>query len=73
MLDIISAREEARLAVLGCQSLLEPGEGPALIFDIGGGSTELALLDDSQGDAGIERLAERALGRGLADRIGRRA
>ncbi|MBO9579852.1 MAG: Ppx/GppA family phosphatase [Sphingobium sp.] len=43
-LDIISAREEARLAVLGCQSLLEPGEGPALIFDIGGGSTELALL-----------------------------
>ncbi len=53
MLDIISAREEARLAVLGCQSLLEPGDGPALIFDIGGGSTELALLDDSQGDAGI--------------------
>ncbi len=28
MLDIISAREEARLAVLGCQSLLEPGDGP---------------------------------------------
>lgn len=45
MLDIISAREEARLAVLGCQSLLEPGEGPALIFDIGGGSTELVLLE----------------------------
>jgi exopolyphosphatase/guanosine-5'-triphosphate,3'-diphosphate pyrophosphatase len=45
MLDIISAREEARLAVLGCQALLEPGEGPALIFDIGGGSTELVLLD----------------------------
>ena len=38
MLDIISAREEARLAVLGCQSLLEPGDGPALVFDIGGGS-----------------------------------
>lgn len=48
-LDIISAREEARLAVLGCQSLLEPGEGPALIFDIGGGSTELALLDEGHG------------------------
>ncbi len=44
-LDIISAREEARLAVLGCHALLEPGDGPALIFDIGGGSTELVLLD----------------------------
>lgn len=49
MLDIISAREEARLAVLGCQSLLEPGEGPAMIFDIGGGSTELVLLE-GEGD-----------------------
>jgi exopolyphosphatase/guanosine-5'-triphosphate,3'-diphosphate pyrophosphatase len=48
-LDIISAREEARLAVLGCQSLLEPGDGPALIFDIGGGSTELALLGEGHG------------------------
>ncbi|MBB5984385.1 Ppx/GppA phosphatase family protein [Sphingobium lignivorans] len=46
MLDIISAQEEARLAVLGCQSLLESGEGPAMIFDIGGGSTELVLLED---------------------------
>jgi len=49
MLDIISPREEARLAVLGCQMLLEPGDGPALIFDIGGGSTELVLLD-GEGD-----------------------
>lgn len=44
-LEIISAREEARLAVLGCHALLEPGEGPAVIFDIGGGSTELVLID----------------------------
>lgn len=44
-LDVITAEEEARLAVLGCQILLEPGEGPALIFDIGGGSTELVLVD----------------------------
>ncbi|MGK2910026.1 MAG: Ppx/GppA phosphatase family protein [Sphingobium sp.] len=44
-LDIITAEEEARLAVLGCHALLEPGEGPALIFDIGGGSTELVLVD----------------------------
>lgn len=44
-LDIISAQEEARLAVLGCHALLEEGNGPALIFDIGGGSTELVLVD----------------------------
>ncbi len=44
-LDIISAEEEARLAVLGCHVLIEPGNGPALIFDIGGGSTELVLVD----------------------------
>ena len=44
-LDIISAEEEARLAVLGCHALIEPGEDPALVFDIGGGSTELVLID----------------------------
>ena len=44
LLDIISSEEEARLAVLGCHILLDEGEGPALIFDIGGGSTELALI-----------------------------
>ncbi len=47
VLDIITAEEEARLAVLGCHILLEPGDGPALIFDIGGGSTELVLVDSS--------------------------
>ncbi len=40
-LNIISAREEARLAVMGCQSLIAPGNKNALVFDIGGGSTEL--------------------------------
>ncbi|MEO6388781.1 MAG: Ppx/GppA phosphatase family protein [Croceibacterium sp.] len=44
-LDIISAQEEARLAVLGCHVLLEDGIGPAVIFDIGGGSTELVLIE----------------------------
>lgn len=46
-LDIISAREEARLAVLGCHVLLEEGFGPAMIFDIGGGSTELVLIEST--------------------------
>jgi exopolyphosphatase/guanosine-5'-triphosphate,3'-diphosphate pyrophosphatase len=44
-IDIISPEEEARLAMLGCHRLLEPGDGPALIFDIGGGSTELVLIE----------------------------
>ena len=48
MLDIIEPAEEARLAVLGCHKLLEPGDGPALIFDIGGGSTELVLIDQDE-------------------------
>ena len=46
-LNIITAEEEARLAVLGCHILLEPGCGPAMIFDIGGGSTEMVLVDTS--------------------------
>ena len=47
-LDIIAPKEEARLAVLGCHVLLEPGEGPALVFDIGGGSTELVLIEPGE-------------------------
>jgi exopolyphosphatase/guanosine-5'-triphosphate,3'-diphosphate pyrophosphatase len=49
VLDVIGPQEEARLAVLGCHKLLEPGDGPALIFDIGGGSTELVLVDQVEG------------------------
>ena len=48
VLDIIPPQEEARLAVLGCHKLLEPGDGPALIFDIGGGSTELVLVEPGE-------------------------
>lgn len=53
-LDVIDAAEEARLAVLGCHSLLEPGDGPALIFDIGGGSTELMLVGEADGRVRID-------------------
>ncbi len=49
LLDIISAQEEARLAVMGCHLLLEEGDGPAIIFDIGGGSTELVLVEARAG------------------------
>src|SRR3982751_6596381 len=49
VLDIIPPQEEARLAVLGCHKLLEPGDGPAMIFDIGGGSTEVVLVEHANG------------------------
>jgi len=58
-LDIISAEEEARLAVLGCHILLESGDGPAVIFDIGGGSTELVLVEAGrEGGARVPRILD---------------
>jgi exopolyphosphatase/guanosine-5'-triphosphate,3'-diphosphate pyrophosphatase len=47
-LEIVSQETEARLAVSGCASLLDPACDGALIFDIGGGSSELIWLDLSQ-------------------------
>ena len=44
-LEIIDQETEARLAVSGCASLLEPNSTGALVFDIGGGSSELIWLD----------------------------
>jgi exopolyphosphatase / guanosine-5'-triphosphate,3'-diphosphate pyrophosphatase len=43
-IDIITTREEAELALEGCASLLRDGGRRALLFDIGGGSTELAWV-----------------------------
>ncbi|NNG05775.1 MAG: Ppx/GppA family phosphatase [Inquilinus sp.] len=50
-LEVISADEEARLSLYGCAPLLDPGIPYALVFDIGGGSTELTWLsiDDPDG------------------------
>jgi len=48
VLDIIATGEEARLAAAGCHVLMEPGDGDAMIFDIGGGSTELVRVDTSR-------------------------
>lgn len=42
-IEIISPREEARLAVVGCIPLLNRNIKRALVFDIGGGSTEISL------------------------------
>ncbi|MEM8744399.1 MAG: Ppx/GppA phosphatase family protein [Pseudomonadota bacterium] len=46
-LDIISPEEEARLAVAGCAPLIDTEAEQLLVFDIGGGSTELIWVDMS--------------------------
>lgn len=42
--DVITAREEAALVLESCTPLLGPGIRRALLFDIGGGSTELVWV-----------------------------
>ena len=43
-LEVITAEEEASLAALGCAPLIGRRYGGALVFDIGGGSTEIIWL-----------------------------
>ncbi len=47
-LEVISAQEEADLAALGCAPLIGRDYKGALIFDIGGGSTEIIHLRRKQ-------------------------
>lgn len=47
-LEIVSRETEAKLAVSGCASLLDCDNQYALVFDIGGGSSELIWLDLSR-------------------------
>jgi exopolyphosphatase/guanosine-5'-triphosphate,3'-diphosphate pyrophosphatase len=44
-LEILEHEQEAQLALLGCLPLIERSAGPALLVDIGGGSTEILWLD----------------------------
>ncbi len=41
--ELISGHEEAELSFLGATAELDPADGPFLVFDIGGGSTEFAV------------------------------
>jgi len=43
-LEVVDRRTEAFLAVSGCASLADPASEALLVFDIGGGSTEVACL-----------------------------
>src|SRR5579872_6989438 len=44
-LEVIDRETEAMLAVTGCLPLLDPQATGAILFDIGGGSTEIVRLD----------------------------
>jgi exopolyphosphatase/guanosine-5'-triphosphate,3'-diphosphate pyrophosphatase len=56
-LEVIDRETEAALAVIGCSPLLDPRGRGAILFDIGGGSTELV------------RIERDAVGPGTAPRI----
>jgi exopolyphosphatase/guanosine-5'-triphosphate,3'-diphosphate pyrophosphatase len=45
VLEIVDRQTEAALAVTGCADLIDESSAGALMFDIGGGSSELAWLD----------------------------
>ena len=43
--EVITGDEEARLSFTGAVGGLDPGEGPFVVVDVGGGSTEVVLGD----------------------------
>jgi exopolyphosphatase/guanosine-5'-triphosphate,3'-diphosphate pyrophosphatase len=48
-LEVIDRETEASLAVIGCSPLLDPHGRGAILFDIGGGSTELVRIERDPG------------------------
>jgi exopolyphosphatase/guanosine-5'-triphosphate,3'-diphosphate pyrophosphatase len=76
-LEVIDRETEATLAVVGCSPLLDPNGRGAILFDIGGGSTELVRIERDPADPnavprikawmsiplGVVTLAERFGGR----------
>ncbi len=74
-LEIIDGKAEAELAAIGCGSLFNPDVDDIILFDIGGGSTEVSrmtrqpnnffkLVDSASLPLGVVRLAERHAGEG---------
>lgn len=48
-LDVITPEEEARLAVIGCQGVFDKEAKKVIVFDIGGGSTEVTVIERAHG------------------------
>ncbi|GAA1841696.1 Ppx/GppA phosphatase family protein [Pseudonocardia ailaonensis] len=66
--EVISGDEEARLSFTGAVGDLDPADGPFVVVDVGGGSTELVVGTVEGGvtaaksvDVGSVRLTERCL------------
>ncbi|GEE00850.1 exopolyphosphatase [Gordonia spumicola] len=66
--EVISGDEEARLSFRGAIGGLDPADGPFVVTDLGGGSTEVVLGDADGGvrgaysaNIGCVRLTERSL------------
>jgi exopolyphosphatase/guanosine-5'-triphosphate,3'-diphosphate pyrophosphatase len=60
-IEIVSQEAEARLAVAGCASLVDGQASGVILFDIGGGSSELVWIDLAPSPDGRKRR--------MADRI----
>lgn len=74
-LEIIDGKAEAELAAIGCGSLFDKDIDDIVLFDIGGGSTEISRLSMKEGQffrlvdsdsvpLGVVRLSERHAGPG---------
>lgn len=79
-IEIIDTEEEARLAFLGCSSLLSPQQKQAVVFDIGGGSTEVMWVQTKEDGTykirdwlsvnyGVMNLADKFGGSAFIDRV----
>ena len=82
-LEVIDRETEAALAVKGCAPLLDPSGRGAILFDIGGGSSELVRIERDPSDRhaeprikawmsiplGVVTLAERFGGRDVTPEI----
>jgi exopolyphosphatase/guanosine-5'-triphosphate,3'-diphosphate pyrophosphatase len=53
-LEVIDRETEAALAVIGCSPLLDPRGRGAILFDIGGGSTELVRIERDPAEKNAE-------------------
>lgn len=85
VMNVIGPEEEARLAATGCRALFDPARNHALVFDIGGGSTEFAHVRQDKPGAPLtiiklhsvpvgvvsltERRPELSTGEGFADAV----
>lgn len=65
--EVITGDEEARLSFSGAVGELDPSEGPFVVVDLGGGSTEVVVGDGAgvqaaySADIGCVRVTERCL------------